>query len=92
MDAQELSITARMARLSLTPQEMEKLGKAVEQMLQYFSHMREIDVEGLQPTTHALAEQNRTREDTERTPGVSDTLVNNAPQRDERFIVIPNVL
>ena len=85
-------MTARMARLSLTPREMEKLGEAVEQMLGYFSHMREIDVEALQPTTHALAEQNRAREDTERTVDVSDTLVDNAPQRDERFIVIPNVL
>ena len=92
MDAQELSITARMARLSLTPQEMEKLGKAVEQMLQYFSHMREIDVEGLEPTTHALLQHNRTRNDAERATDVSDVLVENAPQRDERFIVIPNVL
>ena len=92
MDSQELSITARMARLSLTPEEMQKLGKAVEQMLRHFSHMKEIDVEGLEPTTHALLQQNRTRDDTERAADVSDMLVENAPQRDERFIVIPNVL
>ncbi len=92
MDAQELSATARMARLTLTPDEMEKLGKAVEQMLKYFSHMNEIDVEGLAPTTHALLRENRTRDDTERDVDFSDTLVNNAPRLDERFIVIPNVL
>ena len=92
MDAQELSITARMARLSLTPPEMEKLGKAVEQMLQHFSHMKEIDVEGLAPTTHALLRENRTRDDVERVIDVSDALLKNAPQREERFIVVPNVL
>jgi len=85
-------MTARMARLSLTPQEMEKLGRAVEQMLQYFSHMREIDVDDLEPTTHALLQENRTRGDVERAADVSDTLVNNAPRREEHFIVIPNVL
>ncbi|MGA2614119.1 MAG: Asp-tRNA(Asn)/Glu-tRNA(Gln) amidotransferase subunit GatC [Spirochaetia bacterium] len=92
MDLQELSATARMARLSLTPAEMEKLGKAVEQMLQHFSHMKEIDVEGLAPTTHALLRENRTRDDAERTAEVSDALLKNAPQLEERFIVVPNVL
>ena len=85
-------MTARMARLALSGEEMEKLGKAVEQMLRYFAHMREIDVSGLAPTTHALLRENRTREDLERTTDVSDTLLENAPQLEERFIVIPNVL
>jgi aspartyl-tRNA(Asn)/glutamyl-tRNA(Gln) amidotransferase subunit C len=71
---------------------MEKLGKAVEQMLQHFSHMTEIDVEGLAPTTHALLRENRTRDDTEHSVDVSDMLLKNAPQREERFIVVPNVL
>jgi len=92
MDLQELSATARMARLSLTPPEMEKLGKAVEQMLQYFSHMKEIEVDGLAPTTHALLRENRTRDDAERTADVADALLKNAPQLEERFIVVPNVL
>jgi len=92
MDLQELSTTARMARLALAPTEMEKLGKAVEQMLRHFSHMKEIDVEGLAPTTHALLRENRTREDAERAGDLSDALLKNAPQLEERFIVVPNVL
>ncbi len=92
MDASELAITARMARLSLTKEELEKLGVAVEQMLQHFSHMKEIDIQGLAPTTHALLRENRLREDAENGPALSDTLLGNAPEREERFIVIPNVL
>ena len=92
MDLQELSLTARLARLSLTEAEMEKLGNAVEQMLRHFSHMKEIDVEGLSPTTHALLRENRTRDDVERTAELSDALLKNAPQLEERFIVVPNVL
>jgi aspartyl-tRNA(Asn)/glutamyl-tRNA(Gln) amidotransferase subunit C len=92
MDAAELLMTARMARLSLSPAEMERLSHAVEQMLAHFSHMREIDVEGLAPTTHALLRENRLREDVE-TPRTSpDALIGNAPEREDRFIVIPNVL
>lgn len=91
MDALELAATARMARLTLAPQDLENLGKAVEQMLRYFSHMKEIDVDGLAPTTHALLRENRVRAD-ENEASQADALLSNAPQREERFIVIPNVL
>jgi aspartyl-tRNA(Asn)/glutamyl-tRNA(Gln) amidotransferase subunit C len=92
MDAEELSATARMARLTLTDSEVEKLRAAVERMLQYFSLMREVDVDGLAPTTHALLRENRLREDREDGRNLSDELIENAPEREERFIVIPNVL
>jgi aspartyl-tRNA(Asn)/glutamyl-tRNA(Gln) amidotransferase subunit C len=71
---------------------MSKLGTAVEQMLAHFSHMREINVEGLAPTTHALLRENRTRNDRERDTDVSAPLLKNAPELEERFIVVPNVL
>ena len=92
MDAGELLATARMARLALSEKELETLGKAVEQMLTHFSHMREVDVEGLAPTTHALLRENRLREDVEADPSSSVPLLENAPELEERFIVIPNVL
>jgi aspartyl-tRNA(Asn)/glutamyl-tRNA(Gln) amidotransferase subunit C len=85
-------MTARMARLDLSEEEMARLSRAVEQMLAHFSHMREIDVAGLAPTTHALLRENRLREDVETALAAPDTLVGNAPEREDRFIVIPNVL
>ncbi len=92
MDAEELATTARMARLALNPGEIERLRIAVERMLSHFSHMKELNVEGLAPTTHALVRQNRTREDQETPPASALPLLENAPRRDEQYIVIPNVL
>lgn len=95
MDTEDLYATARMARLTLRPEEVERLRGAVEQVLSYFSHMKEIDVAGLAPTTHALLRENRLREDQEvQEDGrdLADRLLANAPEREERFIVIPNVL
>jgi aspartyl-tRNA(Asn)/glutamyl-tRNA(Gln) amidotransferase subunit C len=92
MDASELALTARMARLSLTQEDLERLGVAVEQMLQHFSHMKEIDVQGLAPTTHPLLRENRLRTDVETGASLSPTLLDNSPEREESFIVIPNVL
>jgi aspartyl-tRNA(Asn)/glutamyl-tRNA(Gln) amidotransferase subunit C len=92
MDASELAVTASMARLTLSEDELLKLGRAVEQMLAHFSHMREVDIQGLAPTTHALLKENRLREDVESGGPLADALLENAPEREERFIVIPNVL
>ena len=92
MDAGELTETARIARLNLSEEERERLRAAVEQMLAYFSHMKEIYVAGLEPTTHALLRENRLRQDAGADPSDSDTFLGNAPEREERFIVIPNVL
>ena len=92
MDASELEVTARMARLALSAEELEKLRRAVEQMLAHFSHMREIDVGGLAPTTHALLRENRLREDVETRSVPAEALLENAPEREERFIIVPNVL
>ena len=92
MDVGELHATAQMARLTLSPAEIEKLGKAVEQMLLYFSHLQKIDVNALIPTTHAVVADSGLREDREFRDISPDSLLANAPQREDRFIVIPNVL
>ena len=54
--------------------------------------MQAIDVHDLAPTTHALLKENRLREDVENHAQLGDKLLENAPEREERFIVIPNVL
>jgi aspartyl-tRNA(Asn)/glutamyl-tRNA(Gln) amidotransferase subunit C len=92
MDAEELFTTARMARLTLTPEEVEKLRQAVERMLGYFAELKDVDVGTLKPTTHALLKENAVREDREAPWTEADLLLDNAPQREDRFIVIPNVL
>jgi aspartyl-tRNA(Asn)/glutamyl-tRNA(Gln) amidotransferase subunit C len=93
MEAFELQTTAKMARLSLSPAEEERLRVAVERMLAYCSHMASLPVDDLEPTTHALLAKNRLRADeppSEARP--VDPLLANAPEREDRFILIPNVL
>lgn len=96
IDKEELYTTAKLAMLELSEEEAEKLSEAVSQMLEYFSVMADIDVDGLEPTTHALAKTNRYREDTTFKSAakrvLADKLVDNAPKVEDRFIVIPNVL
>jgi aspartyl-tRNA(Asn)/glutamyl-tRNA(Gln) amidotransferase subunit C len=93
MDRSELDLTAELALLEITHEERELLGQSVDRLLEYFSVMDAVDVSGLEPTTHALQEGNRLRPDL---PGaqdeVADELLEQAPDLEDRFIAIPNVL
>jgi aspartyl/glutamyl-tRNA(Asn/Gln) amidotransferase C subunit len=61
-------------------------------MLEYFAKMKELDVTGLEATTQ-LVRDNRLREDTPaQVPADPEALLRNAPELEDRLIVIPNVL
>lgn len=96
MDTRELYTTASLAHLSLTEDEVGELSQQVSRMLEYFSIMRDFDVDSLEPTTHTFSKVNRLRQDSEvngeRLSHVADSLLDNAPEREDRFFVIPNVL
>lgn len=92
MDTRELYATAELANIELADAEVASLAEAVTEMIEYFSKMMEVDIEGLEPTTHALLSKNRLRPDTEQGEHTSDELLENAPDLEDRFIVIPNVL
>jgi aspartyl-tRNA(Asn)/glutamyl-tRNA(Gln) amidotransferase subunit C len=93
MNKEDLYTTAALAGLSLSEREEETVGAAFEEMLRYFEVMKDIDVEGLEPTTHALVKDNRVRNDEIiRDTVQTDKLLENAPELDDRFITIPSVL
>ena len=92
MQKDELYITASLARLELTEKEAETLSQAVSQMIEYFSMMEKIDVTGLEPTTHVSIGENRVRKDEVIESTLAETMIEAAPERDERFITMPHIL
>jgi aspartyl-tRNA(Asn)/glutamyl-tRNA(Gln) amidotransferase subunit C len=91
MEREELDITAQLARLELADDEKKRFEQAGFQMLEYFSKMKEFDVEGLPPTAQ-MTQNNRTRKDAAIENKNTEAILGNAPELEDRFIVIPNVL
>lgn len=92
MERNDLLITAAQAQLALSAEEEKQLSEAVTQMLDYFELMNEVDVSNLKPTTHALVRENALREDNPNPNNNREDLINRAPEKENNFIVIPNVL
>ncbi len=91
MEREELNITAQLARLELSEEDTGRFEQEVARMLEYFSKMKELDVQQLPPPTQ-MTLKNRTREDRVLGCDNVDSLLANAPELEDRFIVIPNVL
>lgn len=100
----ELIETAALAHLALDESELEKMLPAFDQMLEYFTIMKNADDDraafpnGFNDLDNSRAVSPRffrSDDDTSTTDGSvsnSESLLNNAGGRDGRFIVIPNIL
>ena len=92
IDPGALEQTAAMARLRVEPDEREELLAELERIVEYFALLAEADVDNLLPTTHPLMTGTRLREDVLAPLPTAYDPVEAGPDRDQRFIVVPNVL
>jgi len=105
MELTELRETAELARLNLSEEELEKAFPAFEQMLSYFAAMQAADTDNSLPAAAAQTEGRAAsakivaagyfRPDNARSlseTNLCESLLEQAPERDGRFMVIPNVL
>ena len=103
MDLQELEITAQLAHLNLSKDELKAAFPAFEQMIGFFAAMQEADNDTviksypaaearLAGAEHFRFEDNDMPAPKERDSVLNRHLLETAGERDGRFIVIPNVL
>lgn len=92
MDRKELDITAELANIELSDTEAERLAQAVSQMVEYFAMMDELELDDAPREHHILNSKNALRSDASRESNLSDDILEQAPDLEDRFIAIPNVL
>ena len=83
---------AKLARLNLTDNEAELFAGQLGDVLGAIDQLKQLDVENVRPMPHAYDQLNVFREDQE-SPGmaVGEALAN-APDKDEPFFKVPEVL
>jgi aspartyl-tRNA(Asn)/glutamyl-tRNA(Gln) amidotransferase subunit C len=85
---------ARLARLRLTPEEIERFAHQLARILAYAEHVQEVDTTGIAAESHVLPPGPPMREDEER-PGLDlDEAMANAPEADRAagLFKVPRVL
>ena len=80
---------ARLARLALTDEEVERLGAQLNAILEAVGKVGELDLEGVEPTAHPLDLVNIWAEDEPRPSLPVDEALANAPDREAGFFKVP---
>jgi aspartyl-tRNA(Asn)/glutamyl-tRNA(Gln) amidotransferase subunit C len=90
IDREQVLHVARLARLDLTEEEVERLGAQLGAILDAVSKVSELDLSDVPPTSHPLEVANVWREDVPRPSWPAERVFENAPEvEDEAFRVPP---
>ena len=88
----EVRHIATLSRLQLSDEEVAMMMKELSAIVGYVDQLREVDVEGVDPTAHAVDVKNVFRDDVVRESIGSDRAVANAPQNEDSYFKVPKVL
>jgi aspartyl-tRNA(Asn)/glutamyl-tRNA(Gln) amidotransferase subunit C len=83
---------ARLARLALSEDELERMRAEMSAILDYMDKLRSLDTKGVEPTSHAVPLRNVLRAD-EPVPSLPlDDMLANAPDRDGDTFRVPRII
>jgi aspartyl-tRNA(Asn)/glutamyl-tRNA(Gln) amidotransferase subunit C len=88
----DIKYVANLARLKLTPEEEQKLGSQLGNILGYIEKLKEVDVSGIEPTAHAFPLINVFRQDEVRPSLPHDEALRNAPSKSGGLFVVPKIV
>jgi aspartyl-tRNA(Asn)/glutamyl-tRNA(Gln) amidotransferase subunit C len=83
---------ARLARLSLSEAELERMREQLSAILQYIDKLRALDTDSVEPTAHAVPLVNVMREDEVEPCFPRDEMLANAPDRAGEFFRVPRII
>ena len=92
LSLEDVQKVARLVRLSLDTKSLQRLTTQLESILGYVDTMKEANLDGIEPMSHALPLHNVWREDVV-TPSLPlEKVLQNAPMTDGPFFKVPKVI
>ena len=88
----DVKYVAHLARLKLSPEEEQKFGPQLDQLLGYIAKLNELDVSQVEPTAHAVPLVNVTRPDAARPSLPHEDALRNAPAQAGGLFVVPKIV
>jgi aspartyl-tRNA(Asn)/glutamyl-tRNA(Gln) amidotransferase subunit C len=89
---EEVAHVARLARLELSPSELERMRRELDAILGYVEKLRQVDTTAVEPTTHVLPLANVMREDEVRPSFPAEAMLANVPDPEGDYVRVPRIL
>lgn len=92
IETSEIEKIAKLARLSMSPEETAMLREQMGAILAYVETLDELDTDGIVPTSHAVPVENAFRPDTSFVSDIITMALNNAPESADSYFRVPPVI
>ncbi|MBI5442303.1 MAG: Asp-tRNA(Asn)/Glu-tRNA(Gln) amidotransferase subunit GatC [Deltaproteobacteria bacterium] len=89
---EEVLHVAKLARLELGPEEVEKLTSQLSGILDYVEQLGELDLEAVEPMAHVHELVNAFREDVPTASLPNEAVLRNAPEAEAGCFKVPKVI
>ncbi len=90
IDRDQVLHVARLSRLRLSPEELERMPGELSKILEHVERMNELDLDGVEPTAHVVELQNVLREDEPRPSLPRERALQGAPDVAEGGFRVPS--
>ncbi len=90
--AEEVRLTAELARLALADDELARMQRELDAILDYVAELSTLDTEGVEPMTHAVPLFAPLRADTLGPQLDPETALADAPRREGAFFEVPKII
>jgi aspartyl-tRNA(Asn)/glutamyl-tRNA(Gln) amidotransferase subunit C len=90
IDRDQVLHVARLARLKLTDDEVERMSSELSAVLDHIENISQLDLDGVEPTTHVVELENVLREDVPRPSWPRETMLELAPDATDEGFRVPS--
>ena len=92
IDKDKIKHTAKLARISLDEKKIDDLSKDLSNIFKFIEKLNKANTENVKPLSSILDHSLRSREDKVNDGNIRDQILENAPNKNENFFIVPKVI
>ena len=91
-DKKSLLKLGKLARISISDDKLNNLSKDLNSILEFVDQLKEIKTDQVDPTSNSLTQKLEVRDDKVDTKNSAEDILENAPEKEMDFFVVPKVI
>ena len=91
-DKKSLLKLGKLARISISDDKLNNLSKDLDSILEFVDQLKEIKTDQVDPTSNSLNQKLEVRDDKVDTKNSAEDILENAPEKEMDFFVVPKVI
>ena len=92
IDKDTVKHISKLARISLDEKKINSLSRDLSSIMKFIEKLSELNTDKVSPLTSIINASLKSREDVVKDGKIRDQILNNSPEKNEKFFVVPKVV